>query len=312
MAKKPSVSLVILNFNAKQMTLSQLENISKLDTSKVEATCIVVDNNSSDGSQKVLSRYSLSNMDYKFIQSNKNLGFAGGNNLGIREALINEADYIIIMNNDLVLEVELVNLLVEFMENNQTVGVASPKIYFAKGFEFHKNRYNKSDQGKVLWYAGGILDRKNVYVSHRGVDEVDGGQYDITSETDVANGACAIIRSSILKKVGLFNEKLFLYWEDVEFSERVRMAGFNVVYFPNTHLWHKVSSSTGGSGGSANDYFLTRNRFYFSMKYSPLKTKLAVLKDMLRLIFVGRKWQKIGALDALCGVGGIGLWKFHA
>ncbi|KKR50970.1 MAG: Glycosyltransferase [Candidatus Woesebacteria bacterium GW2011_GWC2_40_30] len=248
-------------------------------------------------------------MDYKFIETGENLGFAGGNNVGTKDSLKHGSDYVILMNNDLILPKDVVVKLVDFMEGNPEVGIASPKIYFAKGYEFHKNRYKEGDLGKVFWYAGGIIDRKNAYSSHKGVDEVDRGQYDNAAETDFANGACAIIRSGIFEKVGFLDSSFFLYWEDADFSQRIKNAGYKVMYYPGTHLWHKVSASTGGSGSTTNDYFLTRNRFYFAMRYLASRTKFAVFRDTIKLVFTGRKWQRWGAIDALLGVKGMGAWR---
>ncbi len=307
----PSVSIIILTTNALNMTKEQLLDVAKLDTKGIKAECIVVDNASKDGTEDAIKNYKLPNMVYKFIQSGANRGFAGGNNVGIKDALKRKFDYILLMNNDLILPKDIVVKLVDFMENSPGAGIASPKMYFAKGYEFHKDRYKESEKGKVLWYAGGIIDRNNVYTSHRGVDEVDRGQYDKIEETDVANGAAVIIRREIFEKLGLLDASFFLYWEDADFSERVKKAGYKVMYYPKTWMWHKVSASTGGSGSPTNDYFLVRNRFYYAMRYSPLRTKFAVLRDTVKQIFVGRTWQKWGAVDALLGRKGMGQWAYR-
>ena len=305
----PKVSIIILTTNALKMTQEQLTDIAKVDTKGLEVECLVVDNGSGDGTEEAIKNYKLPNMSYKFIQSGANLGFAGGNNVGIRDAMRRGFDYIILMNNDLILPSDIITRLVEFMESAPDVGVASPKMYFAKGYEFHKDRYKKSELGNVIWYAGGMIDRDNVYSVHRGVDEVDHGQYDKVEDTDFANGATVIVRREVFKKVGLLDASFFLYWEDADFSERVKRAGFRVVYYPGTCMWHKVSASTGGSGSPTNDYFLTRNRFYFAKRYLGFRTKFAVLRDTVRQIFIGRTWQKWGAVDALLGIKGMGAWK---
>lgn len=306
---KPKVSIIILTTNALAMTKEQLKDIEKLDVKDIDCECLVVDNGSHDGSQEELPKLTLPNMKYKFIESGANLGFAGGNNVGIKDAINRGYDYVILMNNDLILPKDIVMKLVDFMEKNPDVGVASPKMYFAKGYEFHKDRYKESEKGKVIWYAGGIIDRKNVYSVHRGVDEVDGGQFDQIEDTDFANGATVIIRREVIRKVGYLDSSFFLYWEDADFSEKVRRFGYRVVYYPGTCMWHKVSASTGGSGSPTNDYFLTRNRVFFANRYLGFRTKFAVWRDTIRLIFAGRKWQKWGAIDALLGITGMGAWK---
>lgn len=309
MVKKSSVSIIILTTNALKMTLEQLSDVSKLDVGGLDCECMVVDNGSHDGTEETIKNYKLPNMKYKFIQSGANLGFAGGNNVGIEDAIKRKINYILLMNNDLILPKDIVKKLVNYMDNNRDVGVASPKMYFAKGYEFHKDRYKESEKGNVLWYAGGIIDRNNVYTVHRGVDEIDRDQYNKIEETDVANGACVIIRREVFEKIGLLDASFFLYWEDADFSERATRAGYKVMYYPKTCMWHKVSASTGGSGSPTNDYFLTRNRFFYSMRYSSLRTKFAVFRDTVKQIFVGRTWQKWGAIDALLGRKGMGQWK---
>lgn len=306
--KKIKVSIIILTTNALKMTQEQLVDISKLETGNLDLECIVVDNNSNDGTEHAIRNYKLPNMVYRFIQSGANKGFAGGNNVGIKSALKMGADYVLLMNNDLILPKDIVIKLIEFIVRNPRVGIVSPKMYFAKGFEFHKDRYKRKESGKVIWYAGGIIDWNNIYSSHRGVDDVDNGQYEKVVDTDLANGACMLISRKVLETVGLLDSSFFLYWEDADFCQRSKRAGFRVVYYPGTHLWHKVSASTGGSGSPTNDYFLTRNRFYFAMKYARVRTKFAVLRDSIRLIFVGRTWQKWGAIDALLGRKGMGQW----
>lgn len=308
MAQKSKVSIIILTTNALAMTKEQLLDVAKLETGGMDAECIVVDNGSGDGTEGSIKNYKLPNMSYKFIQSGANLGFAGGNNVGIKDAVKRRFDYIILMNNDLILPKDIVTKLVAYMDKNPDVGLASPKMYFAKGYEFHKDRYEGPEKGKVFWYAGGIIDKDNVYTSHRGVDEIDRGQYDKIEETDVANGACVIVRAGVFKKIGLLDASFFLYWEDADFSERAKRAGYKVMYFPETCMWHKVSASTGGSGSPTNDYFLTRNRYFYAIRYSPLRTRFAVFRDTVRLIFSGRTWQKWGAIDAILGRHGMGQW----
>lgn len=308
MVNKPKVSIVILTWNQCDMTTTQLKDVASLDTTGLDTEMIVVDNGSTDDTIKILSDYSLPNMSYKFIETGANLGFAGGNNIGIKDAFDRGADYVISMNNDLILSKDILIKLVELAESDKTIGLIAPKMYFAKGFEFHKDRYKQNELGKVIWYAGGIIDRNNVYTPHRGVDEVDHGQYDKTIDTDVVNGACFLISKELVKKIGLIDETFFLYWEDADYSEKARRAGFRVVYAPQTHLWHMVSKSTGNSGSPSNDYFLIRNRMIFGLRYSSLRTKLALIRDSIRLLFTGREWQKKGVIDFYLGRWKSGRW----
>ncbi|MBU2036299.1 MAG: glycosyltransferase family 2 protein [Patescibacteria group bacterium] len=297
MTKKPKVSLIVLAYNGIDLTLEVLECISKLEVDGLNVETVVVDNASKDETFEKLKDYKLSNMPFKIIRNEKNLGFAGGNNVGIIDAIERKADYIILLNNDIYFTKEIVKVVVNEVLKDKKIGLISPKMYFAKGYEFHKERYKKEDLGKVIWYAGGIIDKDNVYSSHRGVDEIDKGQYDKQEETDYASGAFVLLNSKLLKEIGLLDDKLFLYWEDADLSQRAKMAGWKVIYTSKTKLWHKVSVAAGGPGGETNDYFLTRNRLVYGFRYMPLRTKFALIRDSIRLFILGRKWQKKGVID---------------
>ena len=303
----PKLSIVILNWNGLKDTLQVLKDLSKVKTVGFKGEVVVVDNGSTDGSQDKLPKYKLPNMSCRFIETGANLGFAGGNNVGMKDAARRGADYVLLLNNDVILPKDIFTKLIKVAEGDRRIGLLSPKMYFAKGYEFHKGRYKKSEPGKVFWYAGGTIDRDNIYTSHRGVDEVDRGQYDKQEETDVANGACVLIRKKVVKDIGYLREKYFMYWEDADFSERAKRAGWKVVYTPATHLWHKVAQSS-GIGSNLNDYFLTRNRLDFGMRYAKAWTKLALIKESAYLLLKGREWQKIGTRDYYLGIFGKGSW----
>src|SRR3972149_5364896 len=265
--KIPKVSIVVLNWNGLTDTLLLLKDLSKITISGFNPEVVLVDNGSKDGSQEKFTDYSLSNMPYRFIQTGSNLGFTGGNNVGMKDAIKRGADYVLLLNNDVILPKDIFTKLIKVAESDKKIGLLSPKMYFAQGYEFHKSRYKKNELGRVFWYAGGDIDRDNIYTSHRGVDEVDRRQYNKQSETDVANGACVLIRKEVIKDVGYLREKYFLYWEDADYSERAKRAGWKVVYTPATYLWHKVAQSS-GIGSNLNDYFLTRNRLDFGLRYA--------------------------------------------
>ncbi len=305
--KKPKVSIIILTWNAYKMTSQQLVDVARLDTNGMNVETIIVDNGSTDDTISKLTEYKLPNMGYKFIETGKNLGFAGGNNVGMKDAIKRGADYIILMNNDLILSKDILTKMVSLAESDNSIGTIAPKMYFAKGYEFHKDRYTKSESGNVIWYAGGIIDRDNVYSVHRGVDEVDQGQYNKIEDTDFTNGACVLITKEVIKKIGYMNESYFLYWEDADYSERIKRAGFRVVYTPETKLWHMVSS-TNGSDSPSNDYFIIRNRLIFGLRFSSLRTKLALFRDSIRLLFKGRIWQRNGVIDFYLGRWKSGRW----
>ncbi len=291
------VSIVILNWNGKEFIFGCLDSVRKLKTENWKLETVVVDNASTDDSvEEIEKKYE----DIKILRNQKNLGFAEGNNVGIRYALKNGADYVLILNPDTIIDENLVVQLIKVAEKDEKVGLASPKVYFAPGYEFHKNRYQKDESGKVIWYAGGIIDWDNILSPHRGVDEVDRGQYNKVVETDYASGSCMLIKKEVLEKIGLFDKKLFLYWEDSDLSQRAKRAGWKVLYVPQAKIWHKVAASS-AIGSALNDYYLTRNRLLFGLRYARLRTKFALFRDSLRILLKGRKWQRIGARDFYLG-----------
>lgn len=287
------VFLVILSYKGHEDTLQLLQSLKKVK-GEFDLNIIIVDNYPQDPLRP--------NSDYKelnlrIIYNKENLGFSGGNNIGINESLKNGADYIIILNNDTLVDPQFVAELVKVAESGESVGIVTPKIYFAKGYEFHKDRYKKDELGKVIWYAGGKIDWKNVLGKHRGVDEVDKGDYEEVTETDLATGCCLLIKKEVLDQLAGYDEKYFLYFEDAELSERTKKAGFKIMYAPKAVIWHKNAQSSGGSGSSLQDYFITRNRLLFAVRFAPLRTRLALLRESIKLMLFGRPWQRRGVID---------------
>lgn len=268
------ISIIVLNYNGLADTLECLESISMLNKNGLKVEVVVVDNNSSDGSKKTLTK--LKNIH--LISNSRNLGFSGGNNKGIEYALSIKSNLILLLNNDTILDK---NLLLGLSKTAKSFDIISPKIYFAKGHEFHKNRYKTKEIGKVIWYAGAKIDWNNILGSHIGVDEVDRGQYQKQHDTDFATGACMLIKKEVFEKIGLLDEKYFLYLEDMDFCVRAKKSNFKIGYDPIAFLWHKNAASTGGSGSDLQDYYITRSRLLFVFKFGKIRTKLAVLRESL-------------------------------
>lgn len=268
------ISVIVLNYKGAQNTIDCVNSIKDSVIEGYELEVIVVENGSNDGSREKLKN--LKNI--KLLISKSNLGYTGGNNLGIKEAIKNNADFILIINNDTIIDKDAIS---HFVRASNKAQIVSPKIYFAHGFEFHKDRYKKNELGKVIWYVGGKIDWENIIGSHVGVDEVDRGQYDTQREIDFATGACLFIKKEVFEKIGLFNEKYFLYLEDMDFSVRAKNAGIIIIFEPRAVVWHKNAQSAGGSGSKLQDYYISRNRLLFAFKYAKPKTKIAVLKQII-------------------------------
>jgi GT2 family glycosyltransferase len=285
------ITIVTVNFNTTEDTNNFLDSLKQLKTPGYALDTIVVDNGSTE-------KFLLKKTQQVFlIRSEINTGFTGGYNLGIQEALDKGADYVLIVNNDTILDPDMVTNLANVLESDPETGVAIPKIYFAKGHEFHKKKYTKDQLGKVFWYAGGYFDWANVKSVHRGVDEVDHGQYNILEETTFATGCCLLVKKEVFKKVGLFDERYFLYYEDADFSMRVSKAEYSIMYVPQAFLYHKNASSSGGAGNDLQDYFITRNQMLFGMTYAPVRSRVALVKQSLRLLKNGRPNQKKAIKD---------------
>ncbi|MDO8452503.1 MAG: glycosyltransferase family 2 protein [bacterium] len=298
------VAVVILNWNRKSDTLECLQSVLTLDASRYTLIPIVVDNNSNDGSVQAFEN--LKNI--VIVKNRDNLGYTGGNNSGIKKALELGADFVMVLNNDTVLDKNLVVELLKGAEEHPEAGIFTPKIYFAKGFEFHKDKYKESELGKVIWAAGGKIDWDNVFGNNRGVDEVDNGQFEKSGEVDFGTGACLFVRKEVFDKIGMFNDRYFMYYEDTDFCMRAGQAGFKTVYVPRAILWHKVAQSS-GIGSGLNDYFISRNRMLFGTLYASFRTRFALLRESLKLILFGREWQKKGVVDFYLGIFGKGSWK---
>src|SRR3989344_8189189 len=261
-----NVFVSIINFNGRDNTFACLDSIKKINASNFKLNVVVVDNGSKE--KLNLPQDYLGIIPLKIIVKEENSGFTGGHNAGINYALSKNADYVLVLNNDVVADPNLILQLIKVMEKNSAYGVTSPKIYFAPGFEFHKNKYKNSEKGNVIWYAGGQMDWKNMIAKHRGVDEVDKGQFQRMEETAFATGACFLIKRDVLESVGFFDDKYFLYYEDSDLSQRIRRAGYRIIYAPDAVLWHRNAAAAGGAGSPLQDYYISRNRLLFGLRYT--------------------------------------------
>jgi len=285
------VSCVVLNHDLAEETISIVSDLKK---QTVNPEIIVVDNNSSS---ETIKKIKFAHPDIILIERKVNDGVSGGYNAGIKEAT---GEYIAVLNNDLIInQRSVLEDSIAALQNDERGGIVGPLIYFANGYEYQPEQKGK---GRVIWYAGGITDWANIYHSHRGVDEVDEGQYDKTEETDFITGAFMVFKKEVFEKIGLFNEKYALYKEDAEICERAKRAGYKLLFVPRAKIYHKVSQTVGNAIGSGmNDYYLTRNRLMFGLTYAPVRTKFALLRESVKLLFTGREKQKEGVKDFFLG-----------
>ncbi|MDO8638016.1 MAG: glycosyltransferase family 2 protein [Candidatus Daviesbacteria bacterium] len=291
------VALITVNYNGLKDTLDLLASLQKLEIEGLDVKTIVVDNGSSDNSvPEILEKFPKIDL----VQTGGNKGFTGGFNKGLEYGKAWGADYFLLINNDT--EIGSPNLLkdlIKTLEKNSSAGLVAPKIYFAKGYEYQKN-YSEKDLGKVIWYGGGSFDWDNVMSKHLGIDEVDSGNFDEEKETGFISGCCFLVKKEVIEKVGNFDEKLFAYFEDNDFLERVKLVGFKLFYNGQVFIYHKVSQ-TAGVGSEFADYFATRNRLIFGFKYAKARTKFALFRQSLGFLITGRPMQKRGVWDFFTG-----------
>ncbi len=289
---------IILNYKTKDETLACIRSIEDcIVPAGVTLKLIVVDNASSDGIERAIS---TEHPEIQFIQTGANLGYTGGNNTGIRWVLENgEPDsYIMIINNDTVFTK---NFLVEMMSSakrHPKAGIISPKIYFTREswpktiLDENRQPANATENDNIIWYAGGKLDWDNIIGSGVGVDEIDRGQHDQEKQLDTATGCCMLIPFFVMKRMKGFDDRYFMYYEDVDFSVRVKRLGYEIWFTPKAVMWHENSGSS-GSGSKLHEYFQMRNRLLFAFKYARLRTKLAVLREGVRMRSNPPRWQGV-------------------
>lgn len=273
--KTPSkVSTIVLNYKNLSATLDCIDSLKNCVTKSFLLEVIVVDNGSDDGSALALSKIK----DIELVENQKNLGFAGGMNSGIKYAIKRNSDYVVLLNNDTTVDKMLLENL---LKGAREADIISPKIYFAPGYEFHKSRYKESERGKVIWYAGAKIDWQNILGVHTDVDEVDHGQFNKNKFVDLATGCCMLIKREVIEKIGYLDEKYFLYLEDMDYCVRAAKNNFKIMFVANAIVWHRNAASAGGSGSELQDYYISRNRLLFATKYASLNIKLALFKHLL-------------------------------
>jgi GT2 family glycosyltransferase len=290
------VFVIIVNWNGRKDTEVCLASLEKIEKHDVNLQVIVVDNGSSDDSVAVIRKKYPGVI---IIPTGKNLGFTGGNNVGITCALEHQADFVWLLNNDTFVDSHVLNVLKAFRDPK--VGICGSKIYFAPGHEFHLTRYKKNEQGRVLWYAGGLVDWHNMYASHRGVDEVDHGQYDTEEETQFITGCSMMIRASVFDRIGMLDDRYYLYLEDLDYCVCAKNAGFSLRYVPSSILWHVNAGSSARPGNPLQQYYITRNRLLLGFRYASIRTKLALFREAVRFLLTGSAVRRKAVMDWVLG-----------
>lgn len=295
MGKK--IYIIVLNWNGYNDTVECIESVKKIHYPDYKL--IIVDNGSEDESEEKLRALYP---ELKLIQTGMNLGFTGGNNAGISYALDQAADFVVLLNNDTIVDKNFIDELVNASEANPDGGIFSSKMYF----------YDRPD---VLWFAGATYSTITGWSKHIGYNEHDTGQYDHVTPIDRACGCAMMVSKEVCTTVGLMNTDYFCYAEETDWCLRAQQKGFKVYFVPDSKIWHKVSVSTGGSASANFLYYAVRNNLKCLHENVPYNNRLkTIARDItLLLLFTGALFslklpkltgfKKIfqGAKDYYCG-----------
>tara|TARA_B100001079_G_scaffold122055_1_gene104709 strand:+ start:1620 stop:2465 length:846 start_codon:yes stop_codon:yes gene_type:complete len=224
--KLRSVNLFVLNWNGRDLTLDCLFSLEKITYPNVKV--YVIDNGSSDNSVTAIRNQFP---DYEIIELPENYGFARGNNAGF-ELVKQKADYTIFLNNDTIVDPNFVEPLINAMESNSTVKQSTPKIFYADNLD-------------SIWFGGGKVSLWAGWIRHLGIRQKDSMQFSFNRNVDYATGCCVCMRTVDFESIGMFDESFLMYGEDVDLSLRFRKQGGQILFVPESKIWHKVSSSIG-------------------------------------------------------------------
>jgi GT2 family glycosyltransferase len=249
----PRVSIIILNWNSYEVTRDCLLSMRTLNYLNRDIT--LVDNGSVDGSGE---RLAGEFPEVRLIKNQENLGFAGGNNVAIRDALSRGADYLLLLNNDTIVQPDFLCELVRAGESDPKIGLLNPKIYY----------FDPPDR---IWYAGGINKPGRVFPVHIGLRERDNGEYNQAKEVSFITGCALLIKAEVVRKIGLMDETFFLSFEDADWCVRARQAGFRGFYVPSSVIWHRDAFDTERNFGSKRGFFIMRNSVVFARKHAKIK-----------------------------------------
>ena len=250
----PLVSIITVNFRKAGITCDFLDSLKQATYPNYEL--LLVDNGIIEDEQ---ARFAAHHSQVKLVKSTENLGFAGGNNLAIRQA---RGKYLLLINNDTLVPPEFLEPMVAVMEADEQVGLVSPKIYY-------------HDQPNMLQYAGqGYIEMRTGRGRDTAKHTIDEGQFAAQVEAAFAHGACMLIRAEVLEEIGLLREDYFMYYEELDFSVRARQAGWKIMYTPDAYIHHRESSSM-GKFSPLKTYYMFRNRWLFVRRFGSWLDRLA-------------------------------------
>ncbi|HSW96467.1 MAG TPA: glycosyltransferase family 2 protein [Candidatus Saccharimonadales bacterium] len=263
--KEPLVCIIILNWNGLEDTIDCLNSVLKIDYPNYKI--ILVDNGSKDNSVKELQK-KFSKIP--LIINKENLGYAEGNNVGMRYALKQKPAYILFLNNDVTVDKKWLRILVDYAEKHPKVGIVGPKIYY-------------SAKPDTIWFTEGKIDYDKGPFIHVDQGRKDTKENSIAKKVDYINGCSLLIKTAIIKKIGAFDKKYFAYVEDIDLNLRVQKLGYESHIVPNSKIWHIVSASTGGEANPKKEFLKARNLIFFVKKNFSGSERHQIMQKVLRL-----------------------------
>lgn len=300
-------AIILVNWNSFYHTNNCI--ISIKESKATDYDIIVVDNGSEDASEKMLQE---SHQDIILIKSPVNSGFSGGNNLGLKYSIQNNYTYSFLLNNDTFVEPDFLTPLVNFMDEHSDVGAIQPKIFF------HTKR-------TILWNGGSVYNRFfGLTYSNRYLRQ-EGNQQKKIQRVDWITGCAFFIRNSTLQQTGLLSENMFIYFEDVDLSMRIKETGAHLIFNPNSVIYHIAGSSFKNKEKSEegyskpNVYYINfRNRIWFLKRYTPFYLLPTVILynifyfgAFLIYFLIRRRFKKFNAVLHAIKDGFIGEIKYN-
>jgi GT2 family glycosyltransferase len=250
-----STAIIILNWNGFEVTKECLESLVKVDN--VNLNVILVDNGSKDGSVEKFNNLFL-NDEIDLIALEKNIGFTGGNNVGIKYAMDKyNPDFYLLLNNDTIVEPDFLEVMLRAFERDPLCFAVVPKILY----------YDRPD---VIWFAGGKISRITGIANHYGINKVDNKEYNIPGNTHFMNGCCALISKASIEVLGGLDDRFFANSEDVDYSWRILDYERNIYYEPRARIYHKVNYSFKANRGKWLAFYLAaRGIVLLQVKHLP-------------------------------------------
>ena len=254
----PLVAFVILNWNQFDLTADCLRSLQRQDYPNYQV--LIVDNGSTDGSGEMI-RDQFPWTEVLILP--ENVGYAKGNNVGIRHVLLSSCEYIFLLNNDTEVASDMLSKLVAVAESTPKAGIIGPTMYY-----FSPPDVIWSGENHVEWRRGAIRRvSMGDHVSNEMLETLP------VSEIDHVDSCAALVRRQVFESIGFMDEDYFISYVDIDFDIRAKRAGFKVLYVPDAMMWHKVSAAM-GNASPMTTYYMTRNSLLFFWRHAPKQWKL--------------------------------------